>query len=53
MELWKEGVKETGLGQGWDGQSVPSEPQAASTSGPAGWRKAFSFMKEPLKWRRL
>lgn len=27
---------------------TPIESQAASTSGPASSRKAFSFMKEPL-----
>lgn len=33
-------------------QSVPRAFQAASTSGPAFWRKALSFIKEPLKcWR--
>ena len=38
--------------QGRNAQSVPKESQAASASGPAGWRKAFSFMKEPLKcWK--
>jgi hypothetical protein len=30
-------------------QSTPSDAHAASTSGPAPFRKSFSFIKEPLK----
>jgi hypothetical protein len=30
-------------------QSTPSDSHAASTSGPASWRKMFAWKSEPLK----